>query len=150
MEIPGVLKSLFSSLSVNAYGIYMARLTFGGVRMEVVVDDFVPCDESSRPLFVQASKSSEIWMIVLVKCFAKLYGSYELLFGKRWTYEGEPTSQLLHAITGAPVDTLALNEGKEQSSTWLRLVNGYNRGHFICLQARNVEELESSKNGLFP
>jgi hypothetical protein len=38
------IKNLFPALSINAYGIYMARLMLSGTYREVVVDDFVPCD----------------------------------------------------------------------------------------------------------
>jgi hypothetical protein len=43
---------------------------------EVVVDDFVPCDQQGNPLFVSPINKEEIWLMILYKCFAKLHGSY--------------------------------------------------------------------------
>lgn len=79
MEVPYVLKSAFAALTVNTYGMYMARLTLSGITQEIMADDFLPCDQNSRPLFIQATKRSEVWMLILTKCLAKLYGSYSLL-----------------------------------------------------------------------
>jgi hypothetical protein len=54
----------------------MARLMLSGTYREVVVDDFVPCDQQGNPLFVSPINKEEIWLMILYKCFAKLHGSY--------------------------------------------------------------------------
>ncbi len=59
----------------------MARILHQGVLMEVVVDDFVPVDRYGEPLFAKPAAGREVWVMILEKCWAKLYGSYEAIVG---------------------------------------------------------------------
>jgi len=54
----------------------MARILHEGLLREVVVDDFVPVTSDDKPVFAKPSGGKEIWVIILEKCWAKLYGSY--------------------------------------------------------------------------
>jgi hypothetical protein len=40
-----------------------------------VTDDQFPCDSEGRPVFAR-SPNNEIWVMLLEKCCAKIYGSY--------------------------------------------------------------------------
>jgi len=73
----------------------MARILHLGVLQEVVVDDFIPVDAKGKPLFAKPSGGKEIWVMILEKCWAKLFGSYENIVG------GLP-NEVLHAFSGAP------------------------------------------------
>jgi hypothetical protein len=70
------IKNIFGELKVNPNGFYMARIMFRGVYQEVVVDDFVPVGNNNYPLFAKPTKKNEIWVMILEKCWAKLFGSY--------------------------------------------------------------------------
>ncbi len=68
----------------------MARIRHLGVLQEVVVDDYIPIDGKGRPLFAKPSGGKEIWVMILEKCWAKLFGTYEAIVGKfilikRWS-----------------------------------------------------------------
>lgn len=54
----------------------MARVLYRGVIREVVVDDFIPCNQLGQPLFAKPTIRYEIWPMILEKCWAKLKGSY--------------------------------------------------------------------------
>ena len=43
-EIEGRIESMFNTKEVNAAGIYSINLYVNGVREEVVVDEYIPCD----------------------------------------------------------------------------------------------------------
>lgn len=43
----------------------MARILFDGILQEVVVDDYVPVDKNSKPLFAKASGGTQIWVMIL-------------------------------------------------------------------------------------
>jgi hypothetical protein len=55
---------------------------FRGIYQEVVVDDYVPVGNNSHPLFAKPTKKNEIWVMILEKCWAKLFGSYENTISK--------------------------------------------------------------------
>lgn len=74
----------------------MARILHNGEYQEVVIDDYFPVDEKGNVFFAQPSGGQEIWVMILEKCWAKLYGSYSSIIG------GLP-NEVLHAFSSAPV-----------------------------------------------
>jgi hypothetical protein len=50
-------------------------MRFKGEIEEVVIDDYVPVNDSGRPIFAQPFENS-VWVMLLEKARAKLYGSY--------------------------------------------------------------------------
>ena len=71
------IKSIFGSLEISPSGIYMARILYKGVFQEVVVDDYFPVSKYSQTIMgANPAKGEEIWVMVLEKCWAKLFGSY--------------------------------------------------------------------------
>jgi calpain-15 len=77
------IKAIFPNLDINKNGIYMARVLHRGVLMEVIVDDYFPVSKKDGHLMgANPSGGNEIWVMILEKCWAKLYGSYEAIDGK--------------------------------------------------------------------
>ena len=89
------IKNIFPDLTVNPNGIYMARILHNGILQEVLIDDYFPL-RNGKVGFAQPSAKNEIWVMVLEKCWAKLYGSYAHIIG------GLP-DEVLHAFSSAPV-----------------------------------------------
>ena len=55
----------------------MARILHKGVFQEVVVDDYFPVRKyDNRLMGANPAKGEEIWVMILEKCWAKLFGSY--------------------------------------------------------------------------
>ena len=51
---------------MNKNGIYMARMMYGGVYQEVIVDDFIPINPDNGRLYgANPAGGKEIWVIVL-------------------------------------------------------------------------------------
>lgn len=46
-----------------------------------MIDDFIPCDKNGLPVFGTSRNPVELWVSLLEKAYAKLYGSYEALEG---------------------------------------------------------------------
>ena len=68
-----------------------------GERVEVEVDDRIPCHLSSRkPIFARCRSSAGFWVQIVEKAYAKLHGSYANLSGGN-------TAEALHDLTGRPV-----------------------------------------------
>ena len=50
--------------------------------VQVMVDDRLPCDPSTRePLYVRSCRHGELWPCLVEKALAKLHGSYAALHG---------------------------------------------------------------------
>ena len=53
-----------------------------GLWHEIKVDDYIPCYPNGNPIFSNCCDSEEsIWLLILEKAFAKMYGCYKLLEG---------------------------------------------------------------------
>jgi calpain-15 len=64
------------------------------------VDDYFPCRSinSSVPIFSKAH-GDELWVLLMEKAYAKIYGSYA-------TIEGGDPAHALRDLTGAPYESL--------------------------------------------
>jgi len=80
-EEPKRLEKIFLIKEANEVGIYAVQLYINGIKETVVVDDRFPYDlQRERWAFSRTSvygeSRSEIWVLVLEKAWAKVYGSY--------------------------------------------------------------------------
>ncbi len=48
-----------------------------GEAVQVILDDWFPCDKSGDLLFSRSNGDAELWVLLLEKAYAKMYGSYE-------------------------------------------------------------------------
>ena len=68
-----------------------------GMKINLIVDDYIPCDEYGKTIFSSAN-GSELWVILVEKAFAKMFKNYENIIA------GDPT-EALRILTGAPSET---------------------------------------------
>lgn len=84
---------------MNEFGIYCVKLCHNGIWKLVWVDDFFPCDpHSKKPAFTRSS-DAELWVLILEKAWAKLYGCYERI-------EQGTCREAQRDLTGAPTKTV--------------------------------------------
>jgi len=93
-EWPDRVRKLFITDQVNKYGIYGLRMFYNGKRVEVVVDDLIPCTRKAKPKFSRAN-GPELWVIILEKAWAKIHGCYERISAGN-------TYLTIRDLTGAP------------------------------------------------
>ena len=95
------LEDLFLVKKINTAGIYAVKLFMDGNWVEVIVDDFLPCDAKTGSLIFAESKTQEpsMWVSLLEKAWAKLHGSYCL------TRLGSTLTALI-ALTGLSVNVI--------------------------------------------
>ena len=60
-------------------GAYQIQIFKSGTWMQVVIDDYVPCDHAGRLLGITMSDPNEVWAPLIEKAMAKLYGGYDRL-----------------------------------------------------------------------
>jgi len=104
-EKPHLVKRLFLTRRFNKEGVYGIFLCDTGDWRLVIVDDYFPCTSHGGPAFSKGN-GNELWVLLLEKAYAKIYGSYANI-------ESGQTLQALRDLTGAPgehLDTKNINE----------------------------------------
>ena len=77
-------------------GIYRLSLYIAGRWRTVTVDDYIPCLPYGTPFFAEIQGSNSIWLSVIEKAFAKIFGGYKYL-------DGGSATEALRMLTGAPL-----------------------------------------------
>lgn len=79
------------------------RICDQGEWKQVIIDEYFPCISATKgPAFTKGNQG-EIWVMLLEKAWAKINGSYDGI-------EAGLTRECLHDFTGAPTQTLWLDE----------------------------------------
>lgn len=92
------VKELFLTKEINKAGCYAVQLYINGELRTVVVDDYFPyCPHKDQWAMSRCNEEKEIWVLILEKAWAKIYGSYQRI-------EAGTTGEALPVLTGAPVD----------------------------------------------
>jgi calpain-15 len=108
-ENPSSVADCFITKQTNSCGIYLLLLYINGVRTPVIVDDYLPCI-NGRLCFAR-SKGEELWVCLLEKAWAKLYGTYARI------ERGDPGFAMSH-LTGNPAETVWHEKLKDNDKFW--------------------------------
>lgn len=93
---PLLLHALFAAADIRA-GVYTVRLFHEGGWRFIMVDDYVPVSmKDGLPIFAHAKSRQELWVPILEKAFAKLYGSFASIEA------GQLTDALVCLTAGLP------------------------------------------------
>jgi calpain-15 len=98
----------------KSYGIFCVKICYMGEWKFVVVDDLFPC-KNNKPIFATGN-GHELWVLILEKVWAKIFGSYASIIG------GNPT-ECFHALTGAPTKTIFIKD-MDPLVLWNKLLEG--------------------------
>jgi len=74
-ERPSLLERLFITKIYNNSGLYELQLCLNGQWTRVIVDDYFPCYPNGKPIFSK-SNDNQLWLLLLEKALAKVYGGY--------------------------------------------------------------------------
>lgn len=119
-ERPRVLQHILLTKTINNEGVYLVRLCHNGLWKTIIVDDFFPCTYHRSLAFSQATRH-QLFVPLIEKACAKLYGSYANLTGGR-ILEG------LQLLTGAPCDYIDLQTSDQQFKhdlIWAKLISAH-------------------------
>lgn len=94
VEKPALLDRLLATQELSPYGIYRIRLYRDGKLTSMVIDDYFPCN-SRRLLVYSCAKRKQLFVPLIEKAMARMYGCYESLVSGQ-------TTQGLAALTGFP------------------------------------------------
>ena len=79
---PDRIKEIFHIESLNSAGVYSLDLFIMGIPVTVTIDDYLPFWKNTNALlYAQVGPDHSLWMPILEKAAAKLYGNYEVMVG---------------------------------------------------------------------
>jgi calpain-15 len=111
-EWPHRIEKLLVTKQVNDQCIYGVRICDMGEWKEVILDDYVPVfPDDGTPVF-SSGNGNELWVMLLEKAWAKLYGSYAKI-------EAGLTREALHDLTSAPTKYYLTKELSEEETETL-------------------------------
>jgi hypothetical protein len=103
---PQLIRQLFISDGLSSEGVYAIRLFLDGRWRVVVIDDMLPCNsQTGLPAFGHTHHPGELWLTLLEKAYAKLYGSFAAISGGN-------VSEALRDLTGCAVQDFNLANGE--------------------------------------
>jgi len=139
-EFPQRLINTFIVKELNKYGAYSVKFLICGIPVEIVLDDYFPCNDSKNLLYSRPL-TNELWFLLLEKAFAKLYGSYNEI---RNVY----ISEALELMTGMPSYQHNLREINEDE-LWECMVNYDKKNYIFCAGTYLKENEDKRKNRIF-
>ncbi|KAF2901391.1 hypothetical protein ILUMI_04794, partial [Ignelater luminosus] len=120
-----IIRRLFITFQVCEEGAYQIRLCKDGKWTSIMVDDRVPCDRDGYPYYAEALEN-QMWVPLIEKAVAKLYGCYETLVAGHLT-EG------LNMLTGVACTSISVylsdnNRNESNLNTiWSKLLEYRNK-----------------------
>ena len=98
-QVPSRIKKVFHTEALNSAGVYAVDLHMMGIPVTVTVDDYLPFWKDAwggkKLVYGQVGKDGALWMPILEKAGAKLFGSYEHLVSGSM-------GPAIQTLTGAP------------------------------------------------
>ena len=128
-EYPERIKRCILSKNINNAGIYCVQICVTGIWEDVIIDDEFPMQMGADvPAFV-SSKSGEIWVMLLEKAYAKIYGGFHNI-------NGGLVDNALFDITGAPTKFFMSKE-LTPDAHWKELLEADRNRFVMGAQTRN-------------
>ena len=141
-EFPERIKRMFVTQTTNTAGIYAVNFWVAGEKRVVVVDDYFPYDESKEEFaFSRPASGNEIWVLILEKAWAKLYGSYSRI-------EIGDCGEAMQPLTGCPAADVIFKNYKNKENLWKVLAWADKNKFMMCCAANTQEEDEVDEDDM--
>ena len=89
----------------------MLNFYVNGEQREIVVDDYFPFDPEKNDWAFSKSIGKEIWVLVLEKAWAKIFGSYQRI-------EAGTMSEAMDALSPAAVEFIYHQQVQNKDQLW--------------------------------
>lgn len=120
--------------SAPEQGLFVVRFYRNRTRVDVVVDDLVPCNAATgEPLFAKNRNPREYWVSIIEKAAAKMCGSF-------YAMESGNESDALVDLTGGISFTLMLHEVEIPAEKLWQLLASYQEHGYLMGCANNRTE----------
>lgn len=139
-EFPDRIKSLIETKEINSAGAYLVNIYVNGIRVPVIVDDYLPVVKGTNRLAFARSDQNEIWVCLVEKAWAKLHGSYAATSG------GIPDFAANH-LAGVPSKALRHEEHKDLEAFW-EILKQADQRKFTLIASSLGEGEEENEDGI--
>jgi calpain-15 len=118
-EYENRVERIFITKDVNEAGCYAVKLYINGEEKVVVVDDYFPYDPfkddwaMAKP---SADESKEIWVLIIEKAWAKVFGSYQRI-------EAGTAGEAFRPLTGCPSTSFIHDDTPDKQRLWKRILS---------------------------
>ncbi|KAL5267544.1 hypothetical protein ACHWQZ_G004545 [Mnemiopsis leidyi] len=137
---PSLIEKIFLNKCVSTEGVYEVRLCKDGQWTNVLVDDYFPCSPNKKLTFAQSDRK-QLWVPIIEKAVAKLYGGYHNL-------KAGHCSEGLQLLTGAPIECLKMSDYAEDLELFWGMLLSYKEAGYpmgVCCMG---EEEQAASLGL--
>lgn len=132
-ETPDRIKKIFTTKALNKAGCYAIELYLTGRKTTVVVDDKFPyCPQRKRFAMCRTSKSNEIWVMLLEKAWAKVFGSYQRI-------ESGTAGEVMKPLTGCPTKFF-IHDEVNMNKLWKTLLKADKEGMPMACAVASSQE----------
>ena len=102
-KYPNLIFQIFKTKTVNQNGLYELIFFIDGEFQIIIIDDYLPVNKNTKKLVFAKNKNYEIWVCLIEKAWAKLYGAYNNITNI-WMH------QVLEVLTGFPSEFFLHNK----------------------------------------
>ena len=138
-ENPPRLQKIFNTKESNPYGVYSVTFYSTGIPTEIIVDDRFPCYENGGGPLFSKPKGDELWVLVLEKAWAKLFGNYCVT-------EAGLMSDALDALLGAPTELVHIDKDTTTDKVWADFISWEKEEYVLCCATKG--DIDQEKTGL--
>jgi len=126
-EFPSRVQKIFVNPDSNVHGVYGVTFYLQGVPTEVIIDDYFPCSKQGlfgkiTPVFSKP-KGNELWVLLLEKAWAKLFGNYSSI-------ETGISDEAFESLLGVP-SFLYLTKHQTLERMWNKIYTADRRNYII-------------------
>jgi calpain-15 len=139
-EFPHRIQRCFDSQDFEPSGYYIVYMCDLGEIKPFIVDSFFPCNTLGKPCFSGPKVergTSELWVILLEKAWAKRFGSY-------YTISDGYTNDALRDFTGAPCEDI----NTDNEHLWTELEHADNSNFIITAASGGSADQQDAVNSL--
>ena len=137
------VERIFITKEVNKAGCYAVQLYLNGESKVVVVDDYFPYDpfKEDWAMSKPSEDSNEIWVLILEKAWAKVFGSYQRI-------EAGTAGEAFRPLTGCPSHAFIHDDCANKEMLWKKIELADRRGFpmatAVASQMEEVEKLSAA------
>ena len=139
-----LIKRLFITNIYNENGLYKIKLCHNGQWKNIIIDDYFPCIPCSMPI-VSNCQSNELWILILQKALAKLFGNY-------YNLSFINISDFFLTLTGCPSILINLKDNfeiNEKNEIFERIKNYITVKKYIALAISKLDEEKINNDNEF-
>ncbi|KAJ6242858.1 calpain-15 [Anaeramoeba flamelloides] len=143
---PKLMENIFVYSKNEKYGFFIVKLFFNDKWEYVLIDDYFPCKSNLKSAFGHSNDPLELWVQVLEKAYAKIFGSYMAI-------EGGFVHLALSNLSGGVPELIEMQKKEvveqiQNGQLWIKLLN-YHHNEFLIGTGSNAgSDTNLSKGGI--